>query len=105
MSISMNAAISGIRVSLARQDSTAHNIANMSTPGFEQMNTQQAEMSTGGVRVTGTTRTPNPDPTTSGTDLAQQMVNMDINKTELTANIKVIKTQDKMIGDLIDLIA
>ncbi len=105
MSIAMNAAISGVRVPLARQDVAAHNIANMTTPGFEQMNANQVEMATGGVQFTGTTRTPNPDSTTSGTDLAQQMVNMTINKNDMTANLKVLKTQDKMIGEVIDLLA
>jgi hypothetical protein len=33
------------------------------------------------------------------------MVEMKLNKNDLTANTKVFKVQDKMIGEVIDLIA
>jgi len=94
-----------MQVAMARQNTTAHNIANVVTPGFQQMNTQQAEASPAGVRVTGYTRTPNPNPSESGTDLAQQMVNLNVNNDDFTANTKVFKVQDQMIGTAIDLIA
>jgi flagellar hook protein FlgE len=105
MDISLNAAASGMQAAMARQNVTAHNIANAVTPGFEQMNSQQAETPPAGVRITGYTRTPNPSPDTSGTDLAQQMVNLKINQNDFTANTKVFKVKDKMIGEAIDLIA
>ena len=105
MDIALNAATSGMQVAIAQQNVTAHNIANATTPGFQQMNAQQAEMPPSGVRVTGYTRTPNPNPATSGTDLAQQMVNLKVNNNEFAANTKVFKVQDEMIGTAIDLIA
>jgi flagellar hook protein FlgE len=105
MDISLNAAVSGMQAATTRQGVTAHNIANAVTPGFEQMNTQQAETPPAGVRITGYTRTPNPNPSTSGTDLAQQMVNLKVNNDDFTANTKVFKVKDRMVGEAIDLIA
>jgi flagellar basal-body rod protein FlgC len=105
MNVTLNTAVSGMQVSLVRQDVAANNIANMQTPGFEQVNARQTEMSPAGVRISGFSRTPNPNPQTSGTDLAQQMVDMKLNKNDLTANAKVFKMQDKMVGEVIDLIA
>jgi flagellar hook protein FlgE len=105
MDVSLNAASSGMQTAMARQNVTAHNIANAVTPGFEQMNSQQAETPPAGVRITGYTRTPNANPSTSGTDLAQQMVNLKINNDDFTANTKVFKVKDRMLGEAIDLIA
>ena len=105
MDVTLNTATSGMQAAVTRQNVTAHNIANAVTPGFQQMNTQQAEMAPGGVRITGYMRTPNPNPRESGTDLAQQMVNLKINQNDFTANTKVFKVKDKMIGEAIDLIA
>jgi flagellar hook protein FlgE len=105
MDISLNAATSGMQAAMARQNVTAHNIANAVTPGFQQMNSQQAETPPAGVRITGYSRTPNPDSSTSGTDLAQQMVNLKVNNDDFTANTKVFKVKDRMIGEAIDLIA
>jgi flagellar hook protein FlgE len=105
MDVTLNTATSGMQAAIARQNVTAHNIANVVTPGFEQMNAQQAETPPAGVRITGYTRTSNPNPQASGTDLAQQMVDLKINNDDFAANTKVFKVQDRMIGEAIDLIA
>jgi flagellar hook protein FlgE len=105
MDIALNAAASGMQAAITRQDVTANNIANAVTPGYQQMNARQTEMSPAGTRISDVTRTPNPNPTTSGTQLDQQMVNLNLNKYDLSANAKVVKVQDTMIGEAIDLIA
>jgi flagellar hook protein FlgE len=106
MDVTFNTAASGMQTAIARQNVTAHNIANAVTPGFEQMNAHQAETPPAGVRITGYTRTPNSEgPGASGTDLAQQMVDLKINQNDFTANTKVFKVKDKMVGEAIDLIA
>jgi flagellar hook protein FlgE len=105
MDVTLNTASSGMQVAMARQNVTAHNIANATTPGFQQMNAQQAETVPSGVRITGYTRTPNPNPSASGTDLTQQMVDLKVNNNEFAANTKVFKVQDEMIGTAIDMIA
>jgi flagellar hook protein FlgE len=105
MDLSLNAATSGMQTAMTRQAVAANNIANVETPGYRQMNSHQAETPPAGVRFTGVTRTPNPDKTTSGTDLAQQMVDLKVNNADFTANTKAFKVQDRMIGEAIDLIA
>jgi flagellar hook protein FlgE len=105
MNIAANTAIQGMQVPLVRQDVTANNIANVNTPGFEQRTARQTDVAPAGVRISNITRTPNPNPGMSGTDLAEQMVNMTVDKNTFTANAKVLKVQDKMIGEVIDLLA
>jgi flagellar hook protein FlgE len=105
MEISLNTAVSGMQVSLTRQDVTANNIANVQTQGYSQLNAQQTSVQPMGVRISAITQTPNPNPGESGTDLAQQMTNMIVDKNTLAANAKVFKVQNQMIGDVIDLIA
>jgi flagellar basal-body rod protein FlgG len=54
----INAAVSALRVTERRQNQTAHNVANVSTPGFTPRRVEQADMQGGGVQVTGTTALP-----------------------------------------------
>jgi len=105
MDITLNTAVSGMQVSQARLNVTAHNIANVNTAGFQEMTAQQTEDSPSGVRISGYTRTPNPDASNSGTDLATQMTNLDIDKSSFTADTKVFKVQNEMIGTVIDMVA
>jgi flagellar hook protein FlgE len=105
MDVTMNTAASGMQVSLTRHEITANNVANVNTPAYEQMSARQAEVSPQGVRISGIVRTPDANPAGSGTDLAEQMTNMVVDKNTLSANAKVLKVQDRMIGEVIDLIA
>jgi flagellar hook protein FlgE len=105
MNISLNTAAQGMQVPLMRQDVTANNIANVNTSGYEQMTARQTDVAPAGARISTITRTPNPNPDLSGTDLAGQTTNMMVDKNIFTANAKVFKAQDKMIGEAIDLLA
>lgn len=105
MDITLNTATSGMRTATTRQGVTANNIANVETPGYRQMNARQSEMTPAGTQISAITRTPNPNASASGTDLAQQMVDLKLNNYDFTANTKVFKVQDSMIGEAIDLIA
>ncbi len=49
------AAVSALRVTEKRLSQTAHNVANVSTPGFVPRRVDQADMQGGGVQVAGTT--------------------------------------------------
>jgi flagellar basal body rod protein FlgC len=62
-------------------------------------------MSPQGVQISGLRQTPNPDPANSNTDLNKEMINQVQNKNELAADVSVLKTQDKMIGALLDIVA
>jgi len=105
MDVSFNTALSGMQTVIKRQEVAANNIANVNTPGFEEYSVGQAEIRPGGVRIASLARAPNPDMDRSNTDLAKQAVAMINNKNELAANARVIKTQDKMLGALLDIIA
>ena len=104
MSMAIGASTSGIQTTFARQNYAAHNVANINTPGFEQINVSQTETKPG-VRISSLSRTPNPDATTSNTDLAEQTMHQMENKADLSANLKAAKVQDRMIGDLLDILA
>ncbi len=49
------ASLSGLQVSTTRVSQTAHNLANLSTPGFSPGRVEQAELSQGGATLTGIT--------------------------------------------------
>lgn len=105
MQVSFNAAVSGIKTAITREDVSANNVANINTRGFSQTDALQTDMSPAGVRISGLRRTLNTRSQDSNTDLAKEMVNQVVNKNDLTANVKVIQTQDKMMGALLDIIA
>lgn len=54
----IHAAVSALRVTGKRLNQTAHNLANVSTPGFTPRRVEQADMQGGGVQITGTTALP-----------------------------------------------
>ena len=64
---------SAIQASFQRMDASAHNVANVNTPGFS-------------------------------TDLAKERVEQIKSEKELAANASVIKTQDKMQSELVNLL-
>lgn len=70
---SLFSALSGLRTSARKLQTSANNLANLQTPGFKKSRTEVGEVSSGGVRVTGVTRSSNPGsliPTSNPLDLA-----------------------------------
>ncbi len=66
-------ALSGLRTSSRRMQTSAHNVANVQTPGFKSGRVTVAEVATGGARVEGILRTDTPGailPTLNPLDLA-----------------------------------
>ena len=105
MNLSASAAISGVQVSLLRNDVSANDIANITTPGFSESTPQQTGMQPAGTRISSIIKTPNDSVALSNTDLAAEMVEQNTNKNTLSANLAVLKTQDTMTGEVIDLLA
>jgi flagellar basal body rod protein FlgC len=105
MALSFDPSISGAQATIARQNVAAQNVANLTTDGYEQMTPYQTDVVPGGTRISHVTRTPNSPGAPSNTDLAQAMVAQDEDKTSLQANLQVIKTKDRMLGDLMDIFA
>ncbi len=105
MRISFSPSLSGIKSTITRQDISAHDIANINTKGFEESTAHQTEAKPRGTRISHITKTPNRSGEMSNTDLAKESVEQIRNKQNLKANVRVAKTQDEMLGDVIDLLA
>jgi flagellar basal-body rod protein FlgC len=103
METSFSSAISGMQASILRHEVSAHDVANINTPGFQESRALQAEQYPSGVKVTSITSTPNPSSTESNTDLVEEAKEQIINKHGNAANAKVIKVQDRMIGEILDI--
>lgn len=100
MNISTNAALNGLKTTNVLQDITAHNVANINTDSFSSKSAIQSESSSGAGPSLSTIRDTNHE-----TDLAESMVKLKENKNMYSADLKILKVQDRMIGELIDLIA
>lgn len=105
MDISFSAPISGIKTSITRHDVTAHDVANINTEGYSESTVHQAEVKPQGVRISSISKTPNSPHNYSNTDLAEETKEQVQNKNTLTANVKVLKAKDDMLGEVIDLIS
>lgn len=89
-------ALSGINAAQLRLGASAHNIANAQTPGFgRQLVTQQA-VPEGGVSAS-LVRAP-----VEGEALAEDLVAQMSAGYQFVANLRVLQTQHKLLGTLLD---
>lgn len=89
-------ALSGLQATQLRLSASAHNIANVQTAGFHrQLVVQQAD-SQGGVRA-GLAASP-----VDGEALAEDLVAQMSAAIEFKANLRVLKTHDRLLGALLD---
>ncbi|MET0519367.1 MAG: flagellar basal body rod protein [Burkholderiaceae bacterium] len=97
-SISLSTALSGISAANERLRASAHNTANLGTENFRR---EQVEMSTtannGGVQTT-TTRAAQ-----TGVDPATEMVEQRSATYAFVANLRVLQTQVRAEGTLLDI--
>ena len=99
----LSAAVSGIQLGSLRMTVSAHDVANVNTPGFEQSDLVQVERYPG-TAVGAIRRTVNPDSESSGTDLAKEFGGeMTEAQTGYSSSLKVLKVQDEMLGSLLDI--
>jgi flagellar hook protein FlgE len=96
---SLNAiAMSGLNVALMRADASGNNIANAMTPGYRRETVVPVEEAGGGVSAMVATL-----PEGDGLDsLAADMVDQISAVYLFKANLQVVKTQDQMLGALLD---
>ena len=89
-------ALSGMRAAQTSLDASAHNVANLNTPGFRRQEVVQTEEKEGGVSTTITqSRVEGP---ALETDLVAQLQA----KNAFLANLSVFKTSNQMAGGLLD---
>ena len=97
MSSAFAIASSGLQAAQLRLDSSAHNVANMNTPGFHRHAVaQQAAPHLGAVQAP-TTRMPAP-----GVALEQDVVEQMAASYAFKANVLVLRTAKEMTGSLLD---
>jgi len=91
-----NTALSGMRAAQARLDSSANNVANAQTEGFRRAQVRSEPEPSGGVR-TRVEKLPEP-----GADLVADAVEQKQAANAFAANLQVFKTNQQMLGRLLD---
>lgn len=90
-------ALSGLNAASAALGVSAHNVANAMTPGFRRQAVAQQARAEGGVVVTiGVAAEPG---ASLETDLVQQRLAMHA----FEANLATLRTEDAMLGTLLDM--
>ena len=89
-------ALSGLQAAHARMGNSAHNIANAVTPDFRRQLVAQQTAPNGGVATT-MERAP-----VAGDVLAEDLVALKLAQHLFSANLKVLRTHDRMLGTLLD---
>lgn len=92
----LSTASSGLQAAQARLNSTAHNVANAQTEGFQRQQTTGQALPSGGVQ-TQPRRLPQP-----GADLVQDTVEHISAAYSFQVNLKTVQTADAMLGALLD---
>lgn len=89
--------LSGLNAASLRLSSAAHNVANLQTPEFRRQQVLQQAQPEGGVQAQ-IARAAQP-----GAALAQDVVMQIEASVAYRANLGVIRTEDEMLGRLLDL--
>lgn len=97
---SFSTSVSALNTQSARMNNAGHNIANVNTADYipkEPIQTSASE-------VTFKEKTSHAIPGQSGTRLNEEIPEMMISSKGYEANMKNIKVQDEMMGDLLDMV-
>jgi flagellar hook protein FlgE len=97
MSSIASIALSGLNAASSQLATAAHNIANAQTPGFRLQLVQQTAQPDGGVVVSIG------QAAETGEALAEDVVTQMSATYAFKANMLTLKTQDRMLGSLLDL--
>ncbi len=97
---SSSISLSGMSAATTRMRNSAHNVANLQTEGFRNHRTHQVSSHGGGVRAS-TRVDSEPQPV----DYAHEVVEQVRARTDFRANLRTLKTELKMRGDLLDILA
>jgi len=95
--------VSALSASSLRMDLSAHDVANVNTPGFSQSRPIQTSLKPG-TEISAIQKINSATPDFSATDLAEEAVEQIKSEKDFAANAAVIRTQDKMYGEAIDLV-
>jgi flagellar basal-body rod protein FlgC len=99
----ISSSVSAIRASTLRMDISAHDVANINTPNFSQSRPVQTSQKPG-TEISAIQKIKPASPEFSATDLAEETAEQIKSEKGLKANASVIKTQDRMMADTINLV-
>jgi flagellar basal body rod protein FlgC len=88
-------AVSGVQAASARLNVSSHNIANANTPNFQRQVVHQSQETAGVVTSVGKSDE-------IGVDLATEIVEQQAASYAYKANLRTIRTQEDMMGSLLD---
>jgi len=95
---------SGLNVASLGLAVAANNVANLNSDGYKAKSLSQEETKEGGVQASQVTESQQPTvPDGSNVDLATEMTSLMTQSGAYTSNLKVMKTQDEMLGQLMDM--
>ncbi len=101
--MNVNASVSGVKNAFLRQYVSANNVANINTKGYQAKNVVNHEAKNGGVRGAVENTKAQANAKNNNVSLTNEMVNQINNANQEKANVNVLKSQNEMIGSLIDL--
>jgi flagellar basal body rod protein FlgB len=96
-SVSLSTALSGMSAASERLRASAHNTANLQTPGFRPEHVEQAELPEGGV-ITQTLRGQE-----NQVSAERELVEQRAATYSYVANLRVLQTQMRAEGALLDI--
>lgn len=89
-------AVSGVQAASTRLNVSAHNVANANTPDFRKQVVQQSQEAAGVVTTIGKAEE-------VGVDLAAELVAQQAASYDFKANLRTLRTQEEMMGSLLDI--
>ena len=99
MNSTLSIAFTGMQAAQTQLGAAGHNIANQGTPSFRRQTVQAQSQPTGGVQVSlGRASEP-------GASLEEDVVGLLQAKHAFLTNLAVFKTQDRMMGSLLDTVS
>lgn len=97
MNVISSIALSGMNAAQTRLQTTAHNIANLETPGFKRQEVSQSTVTEGGTLAQVS------ESAGSSVELETDMVQQLQAKNSYLANLSVFKANNAMLGTLLDI--
>lgn len=88
---------SGMNTAMLGMEAAAHNISNLQTPGFRRQQVVQEAQAGGGVAAT-MAQLPQ-----AGNSLVEDVVQQQVAGYAFKANLLTLKTEQQMLGSLLDL--
>jgi flagellar basal-body rod protein FlgC len=95
--------VSALSASSLRMALSSHDVANINTPGFSQSRPVQTSQNPG-TEISAIQKIEPASKDFSATDLAEETVEQIKSEKDFAASAAVIKTQDKMLGEVVNLV-